>query len=63
MCDPQYQQITAKNFPFLQVADGVKCKVIAGEIQHKGGVFKSPLKPIVPIHYLDYNVDAGNTEC
>lgn len=61
MCDPQYQQITAKNFPFLEVAVGVKCKVIAGQIEHqKGAVFRSPLKPIVPIHYMDYYVAAGH---
>jgi len=59
LCDPQYQQITAKNFPFLEVADGVKCKVIAGEIAYEEGVFRSPLRPIVPIHYFDYHLESG----
>lgn len=66
MCDPQYQQITAKNFPFLTIAKGVKCKVIAGQIKYFDETEKewklqqSPLKPIVPINYFDYNIDAGN---
>ena len=61
MCDPKYAQITAKNFPFLDVEQGVKCKVIAGEIKSEQLQFTSPLKPIVPIHYFDFIMSKGRT--
>ena len=68
MCDPQYQQITAKNFPFLNIAKGVKCKVIAGKIKYYDEINKewklqqSPLKPIVAINYFDYNIEKGDNK-
>lgn len=60
MCDPQYQQITAKNFPFIDIADGVKVKVISGSLDYGSIQHESPLKPIVPIHYFDYVFESGH---
>eukprot|EP00485_Elphidium_margaritaceum_P002857 CAMPEP_0202698610 /NCGR_PEP_ID=MMETSP1385-20130828/11876_1 /ASSEMBLY_ACC=CAM_ASM_000861 /TAXON_ID=933848 /ORGANISM="Elphidium margaritaceum" /LENGTH=333 /DNA_ID=CAMNT_0049355363 /DNA_START=96 /DNA_END=1097 /DNA_ORIENTATION=- len=63
MCDPQYQQITNKNFPFLSIATGVACKAIVGKIRYfdkaneQWQVHQSPIKPIVAINYFDYAIE------
>ena len=57
MCDPQYQTLTGDKFPFIQVKEGVKAKVIAGEIK---GVAKAPINPIQPIEYIDFELKAGS---
>lgn len=60
MCDPQYQQITGKNFPFIPVSKGVSVKCIAGKIIDKDKVIiESPIKPLILINYFDYNVEKG----
>jgi len=63
MDDPCYQQITGENFPFVKVCDGVEVKCIVGKIMNPKDpekvLVESPLKPIVPIEYLDVNMASG----
>jgi len=55
MTPPGYQQLGKDNFKFVEVVPGVRGKVVSGKL----GEYNSQLKPITPITYIDFNLDAG----
>ncbi len=54
MCEPRYQEYKNETIPVYN-QDGVRAKVIAGEVL---GV-KGPIEAIVPTYYIDFTLERG----
>ncbi len=61
MTAPRYQEFAPEKIPLAQVADGVRVKVIAGEVADRDGTrVRGPIEqPATSPLYLDIALDAG----
>lgn len=66
---PSYQDVSKKMLPEADVAPGVHVKAIVGPVLtldpagtgEAEVVVESPVQPVTPVHYLDYQLEDGST--